>query len=71
MAFNNAILHGSEINHIRFDCIDSRLTGYVNGKILTLTYDDALIRGESGIFTGSFQQGGVVIRYDIVLMKKP
>jgi hypothetical protein len=71
MAFNPAILQDDGSNHLRFDCIDTTLTGYVNGQMVAVTGDGSFTSGYTGVIAGSFDQGGVVVSFDNFIVYKP
>ena len=71
MAFNPAIQQDEDSNHLRFDCIDSTLTGYVNGQMVAVTGDGTYTSGQTGVIAGSFDQGGVVVSFDNFVVIKP
>jgi len=71
MAFSSAIKQGNEINRIRFDCIDSLLTGYVNEQMIALTKDDSFQIGDVGLMAGSFDAAGVEIIFDDFIIYTP
>ena len=70
MAYNAAILPEGA-NHLRFDCINSTLSGYVNGQMVAVTGDGTFTSGDTGIIAGSFDQGGVVVSFDNFIIYKP
>ena len=71
MAFNAVIAPGEGINHLRFDCIGSTLTGYINGQMVALTDDTSFQDGDAGLITGSFDEGGVEVSFDNFVVYKP
>lgn len=64
MKFDPAILLGNQANQIRADCIRSTLTLYVNGSKLIEVNDATYNSGEAGLIAGTFDAGGVEIRFD-------
>ena len=71
MAFSSAIILDEGTNHLRFDCIDSSLTGYVNGQMVAITGDSTFTTGDTGVIAGSFDAGGVVVGFDNFTLYKP
>ena len=71
MAYSSFILKGNNTNHLRFDCIGSTLKGYVNGQTLGITQDADFSRGDAGLMSGSFDEGGVDLRFDNFVVIKP
>ena len=71
MAYSSFILKGNNTNHLRFDCIGSTLKGIVNGQTLAITEDADFSGGETGLMTGSFDEGGVDLRFDNFVVIKP
>jgi len=66
-----AIQLGSQMNLLRAECIDDRLTFFVNGQKLAETRDGEYLNGDIGLTAGSFGQPGVDIRFDNLLVRKP
>ncbi len=71
MAFTSFIQQGEVINHLRFDCIGSTLTGFINDQMVAITEDANFQEGDTGLTAGSFDQGGVEIRFDDFVVIKP
>jgi hypothetical protein len=71
MAFTSYIQQGEVINHLRFDCIGSTLTGFINDQMVAITEDANFQEGDTGLTAGSFDQGGVEIRFDDFVVIKP
>lgn len=71
MAYNAAILQGEASNHLRFDCIGSTLTGFINGQMVAITEGPAFRDGDAGLMAGSFDEGGVEVRFDNFVVYKP
>jgi len=55
---------GSAINHLRADCVGTQLVFFVNGEFLTTVEDAALIKGQTGVIVGTFDEPGVEIHFD-------
>lgn len=71
MAYNAAILQDDSPNHLRFDCIDQTLTGYVNGRAVAITNDTDFPSGDAGLIAGTFDQPGVDVAFDNFVVIKP
>jgi hypothetical protein len=71
MAYSVFILQGSSTNHLRFDCIGNTLRGYVNGQTLAITKDADFSRGDTGLMSGTFDDGGVNLSFDNFIVIKP
>lgn len=61
---NDAIVLGSDTNHIRLDCIGSTLTLYVNGTMVGSATDSTHASGDVGLYAGTFSEGGTDIHFD-------
>ena len=63
---------GSTLNHIRAECIGSSLKMYVNGKLVAEVTDTTFTSGgDVGLIAGSFDAGGIDIRFDNFVVTKP
>lgn len=71
MAYNSGIAGGEGINHLRFDCINTTLTGYINGQMVALTDDSDYRQGDAGVIAGSFDEAGVQVYFDDFVVLKP
>ncbi len=69
MAFSAAIRRDD--NHLRFDCVDSTLTGYVNDTMVAKTDDAAFRDGDTGLTSGAFEEAGVDVSFDNFVVYKP
>jgi len=58
------ILTGLTANHLRADCIGSRLSLYINGALANETTASDWESGDVGVIAGSYQDPGVEIRFD-------
>lgn len=65
------IASGQAINHLRADCVGSKLRLYVNGQMLMETEDDAFRNGDVGVIAGAYHLPGVDILFDNFEVKKP
>jgi hypothetical protein len=70
---NDVVNRGEETNHIKGDCVGSKLTLYANGQQLLTAEDDDFGSGQVGLFVsnrGSVPQGAEVL-FDNFLVSKP
>lgn len=65
------INRGEASNHIRFDCVGTTLTLYVNGQQLAQVTDSTYTSGETGLYVGTFETGGVEILFDNFVVYRP
>ena len=68
---SQTIYAGKAINHIRFDCVGTKLTLYVNGDYVDAVEDNDLIDGDVGLLAGTFKQKGVEVSFDNLLVLTP
>jgi hypothetical protein len=71
MQFNDKIMTGAAVNHLRADCNGDTLTFYVNGFQLAQVHNTVLKHGDVGLLTGTFSQPGVDVVYDNFVVVKP
>jgi hypothetical protein len=72
MAAVDGINAGSTLNHLRAECVGSSLKLYVNGKLVAETTDTTFTSGgDAGLIAGSFDVGGVDLRFDNFVVTKP
>ncbi len=71
MPFNNAIKLGNELNKIRFDCIGSTLSLYVNDILLAEVTDADYTSGDIGLIVGTYEEAGAKFGFDNVVVSKP
>ncbi len=69
--FSDKIPTGAVTNHIRFDCIGSTLTLYVNGVMIDQRTDSSYTKGNVGLIAGTYTQTGVDILFDNLIVYKP
>jgi hypothetical protein len=65
------IQKGAALNHIRADCIGNVLTLYINGEKLQEVTDSEFSMGDVGLLAGSFNVGGIDIRFNHFQVLKP
>lgn len=68
---NDKINQGTATNHLRFDCIGSTLTLYVNGIQVDQKTDTQWVTGNVGLIAGSYDIAGTDILYDNFIVYKP
>ena len=71
MQTSQTIFAGQALNHIRFDCVGTKLTLYVNGDYVNSVDDSDLSKGDIGLLAGSFDQKGVQVSFDNLLVLSP
>lgn len=71
MQVTDKIYAGSAVNHIRFDCVGTRLTLYVNGDYVDAVDDSDLKAGDVGMLAGTFEEKGTQIQFDNFVVFKP
>lgn len=71
MPFNNAIKLGNETNKIRFDCIGSTLSLYINDILLAEVTDADYASGDIGLIVGTYEEAGAKFGFDNVVVSKP
>jgi len=71
MQVTDTIFAGSAINHIRFDCVGTRLTLYINGDYVDAVEDQDLTVGDVGLLAGTFQEKGTQILFDNFVVFQP
>lgn len=68
---SDAIQPGGRVNRLRADCIGARMAFYVNDQLLAEVQDAEYPRGDVGLTAGTFEQAGVDIHFDNLLVTKP
>lgn len=71
MKTSPVIQKGAASNHIRADCIGNVLTLYINGEKLQEVTDSEFTLGDVGLLAGSFDVGGIDIRFSHFQVLKP
>lgn len=71
MTETDKVNSGSQVNHIRFDCVGSTLTLYVNGEQLGSYEDSEFSSGDVGLIAGTFDESGVDILFDNFVVYQP
>lgn len=68
---SEAIKQGDASNHLRADCIGSKLSLYVNGEFLAQYEDSDLASGDVGLIAGTIDAPGTDIHFDNLQVLKP
>jgi hypothetical protein len=72
MPATDKVKPGSVVNHIRFDCVGSTLSLYINGDFVDSVEDtDLSAAGDVGLIAGTFDVGGTDISFDNFVVNKP
>lgn len=71
MQRSEAILGGTQINHLKASCTGSTLSLEVNGTLVSSVQDTNLTDGNAGLLAGAFNDSGVDIRFDNLLVTRP
>jgi hypothetical protein len=71
MLESDKIIQGSAKNHIRFDCVGSTLTLYVNSTQIAQQTDTEYTEGNVGLLAGTFDTVGTDILFDNFVVFKP
>jgi len=66
-----AILGGSAVNTIHFECIGGSLAMAVNGTPIVAREDKSFENGDVGLIAGTFEEAGVVIAFDDFKVTRP
>jgi hypothetical protein len=69
--FSDKILTGAATNHIRFDCVGTTLTLYVNGTQIDQRTDQTYTDGNIGLIAGTYTDSGTDILFDNLFVYKP
>jgi hypothetical protein len=69
--YSDKIPTGSVTNHIRFDCIGSTFTLYVNGIQIDQQTDSSYTDGNVGLIAGTYSETGTDILFDNFIVYKP
>jgi len=71
MRYNDRILKGMTINHLRADCAGDLLTLYINGFETASVRDATLKSGDVGLMAGTFGEPGADIIFDNFVVLGP
>jgi hypothetical protein len=68
---SDAIIPGNAANHLQAICHGSQLTMYVNGDLVAEASDSTFAEGDIGLIVGSFDEPGVDIWFDNLMVRNP
>jgi hypothetical protein len=71
MIYNPAILMGVAPNHLQAQCLGDTLTFFVNGLPAGIAVDPEFKSGDIGLVAGAFDEVGVDILFDNLIVTKP
>lgn len=71
LQYTSVVSGGEAINHLRADCVGSKLSLYANGQKLMETRDEDFSSGDVGVLAGAYDAKGVDILFDNFMVKKP
>jgi hypothetical protein len=71
MEQSDAINQGAKTNHVEAGCIGNDLVLLVNGTQIATASDTSFSGGDVGLFAKSFNEGGVDILFDNLVVSKP
>ncbi len=71
MLVTDKVYAGSALNHIRFDCVGSRMSLYINGDYVDAVDDNDLSAGDVGLLAGTFETEGTQISFDNFVIINP
>jgi hypothetical protein len=72
LQYNSGVIAGGQArNHLRADCVGSKLRLYVNGQELMEAEDADFRAGDVGVIAGAYDVQGVDIFFDNFVVKKP
>jgi len=71
MAESDQVTKGAATNHVRFDCVGSILSLYVNGTQVDQQTDTEYTAGNVGLVAGTFSEVGTDILFDNFFVYKP
>jgi hypothetical protein len=68
---NDNILQGRSLNHLRADCVGSRLSLYINGALANEAAAADWTSGDIGVIAGTYAEPGVEIEFDNFTVANP
>lgn len=71
MLESDKIVQGSATNHVRFDCIGSTFSLYVNGSLVDEQTDSTYTSGNVGLMAGTYATAGADILFDNFYVYNP
>ncbi len=66
---STAVKTGGETNHIRAECVGNLLSLYANDELLATVEDDALTFGKIALAAGTYDDSGVQINFDNLVVR--
>jgi hypothetical protein len=71
MKSNPSIRPGQATNHLRADCVGSKLSLYVNDTLAATATDPDFTGGDAGLWLGTYDQPGTDLYFDNFVVRKP
>ncbi len=71
MAYSDSIRQGGIVNHIQAVCQGNRLSLIVNNTLLAEIQDDSYSDGQIGLIAGAYDNPGVKILFDNIVVSQP
>ena len=71
MLITDKVYSGSTLNHIRFDCVGTRLSLYINGDYVDAVDDSEFSVGDVGLLAGTFEKKGTKVSFDNFVVINP
>lgn len=68
---SDAVRTGDAVNHIRAECADNLLSLYANDQLLATVEDSALTTGKFALAAGTYDDPGVQVRFDNLVVRTP
>ena len=68
---SDLIAQGAATNQIRFDCVGSTLTLYINGTQVDQQFDEDYVAGNIGLIAGTYDEAGTDILFDNFVVYQP
>jgi S1-C subfamily serine protease len=68
---SSAIKQGAALNHLTVTCAGNRIALSVNGQFVAETFDDTFSDGDIGLTAGAFDEAGVQIAFDNLVVTGP
>ncbi len=68
---SDSVIRGDSVNHLQATCQGSKLTLYVNGDFIAEASDSTFSEGDIGLIVGSFDEPGVDIWFDNLMVRNP
>lgn len=70
-ARTEAVKSGEAVNRLRGECVGSTISLYVNDTLLAGVEDDALSYGKIALAVGTYDEGGVQVKFDNLIVRSP